>query len=498
MTPSGCAARALAGVASAVLLLGAPPPVAAQAESATRYGVHMDLTWNGSAPARRPAVGLAASELHAEVSRNSLLWHHIESIEGSMDWARTDSVVEELTAAGIEPLFTVYGSPPWANGTPETTPLHYLYVPVTDRAFETWLDRYGQFLRAAVRRYRGSVSRWELWNEPNLQSFWKPGPDLERYVSFHDAMRAVILAEDPQAQVAIGGLGALNASGAASITGFRFLEGLLSRGLQPHYVAIHPYSSSGQSPDAHIRNQNNFDDIQMVRDLLVSRGLPVPLWATEWGWDTREVTEAAQAAYVGTSLELIRTRYRFVEVATYFVDRDRPGRFHDGLFDAAWRPKPAAFGFAAFMRRVRGLAPPTPISPAPSTPPVAAVSVAVSARVQAPGPKEVKRAGATTQPRRPARVIRLTVRGRARRITATARYIGCPRCRPWLSVRTGHRWRHTRMRAVHRGRRPASGPVRVAGALSLPGPGRWLYRMTLRDPRTGRVRGSSSGTIRVR
>src|SRR5690606_31832054 len=77
-------------------------------------GLHMDLHWDGHAWRREQAIQ-AAKQVGARVSRSSFLWHLIEPSRGNRNWSRMDAVVNELVAAGLEPLFAFYGSPSWAN-----------------------------------------------------------------------------------------------------------------------------------------------------------------------------------------------------------------------------------------------------------------------------------------------------------------------------------------------------------------------------------------------
>ena len=333
-----------------VLLAAVFAAFAAPADARTQYGVHMDLTWDGDAARRHVAILQAREVLHADISRNSLLWHLIEQSPGRRDWSRTDAVVDELSANGIEPMFAVYGSPAWANGTRPGTPDGYLYVPRGGAAYERWLRRYRGFVRAAVRRYKGRVHKWELWNEPNLHWNWKPRPNLRQYSRFYRTMRRAVLVEDPHAQVAMGSLAGIVATARDNIRGLDFLKGLNRRGIHPEYVNVHPYPNAQQAPDKDLPYENNFSNIEVVRDYLERTGHPVPIWVTEWGWDTTRVSYDKQADYVARSLRIIDRRYPYVTVATTFVNYDR-AEYPYGLFDAKMRPKPAAFAFGRFAAR---------------------------------------------------------------------------------------------------------------------------------------------------
>jgi polysaccharide biosynthesis protein PslG len=338
----------LAAVAAAVLLsdeAGEGPqavPLPQIACAGPEIGVHSTLAFDGDPEDRADTVEAIQRFLHPQVVRDSLLWDQIEPVEGRRNWSRTDSVVEELRAAGIEPLLVITGSPSWANGVPESTPGHDLYVPPRGAALDGWLHDYTDFLAAAVRRYHAYVRRWEIWNEPNLVDFWRPRPDPLTYLQVYETLRATILRVDPTAKVAVGGLGGLRATSAPSIAGLEFLHHLTRTRPPIDAVAIHPYATNDHPPWIHIPNENNFDNIGRVHEQLAADGERASIWVTEWGWSSADVGKRRQARYLKRSLQMLEHRYRFVRLATYFVDRDRPPELFQGLLDEHLKPKPAA------------------------------------------------------------------------------------------------------------------------------------------------------------
>lgn len=321
----------------------------------TLYGVHSDLTWYRDARFHSAVIAADAHILHAQVSRNSLLWHLIEKTPGSYDWSATDDVVSKLVAAGIVPEFTVYGSPSWANGVPASTPDSYLYVPQDPAAFQRWVAEYAAFLRRAAARYAGKVRFWECGNEENEHYFWKPAPNVGQFVTWYEACRSAILAGDPHAEVAVGGLaGVIIPGNSPDISGTAFLEQMIAAGAPIDHVAIHPYAIHDQSPAVHVPWDGNFDDIGRFHDFLIAHGLPgVDIWVTEWGWDSARLGTRLQAEYVTKSLEMLRSEFPYVTLAIYFCDFDRVG-YTQGLLYANLKPKPAATSFASFMRSLGG------------------------------------------------------------------------------------------------------------------------------------------------
>lgn len=312
-----------------------------------KLGLHMDLTWNGDASVRATAISKAKS-INATVSRNSFLWHLIEPAKGFPDWSRTDAIVQELSNAGIEPLFCIYGSPPWANGVSRSTSAyHYLYVPTEEAKFQEWLTSYVSFVTAAATRYKGKVKKWELWNEQNISNFWKPSPNIGQYVRWFQAIQGAIKSVDPTAEIALGGLAGLSYVTAQDYNGKTFLTLLYQKSLFPDIVAVHPYSKA--APDVHVKEDDNFDDVALIRQVMLAYGQQdKQIWVTEWGWSTTAVTQQTQADWLTISLQLIKSQYTYVSVATFFLDYDRPNTLYYGLFTSDFSPKPAASAFYDF------------------------------------------------------------------------------------------------------------------------------------------------------
>ena len=351
ITPSGLFTAGTTGGTFRVIATGAGG-IAADTSTVTirpprpLLGIHSDLMWNLDPAFHARAID-AARSVRAEVARVGLMWTWIEYTRGHQDWTVPDRVIQGLVDAGIEPLLVVFGSPAWANGvSPTGDPYFYLQVPTDPAAFQAWVAEYRDFIGQAARRYHGRVTKWELWNEPNDGFFWRPSPRIDQYATWFAAVRQAILADDPNAEIASGGLNQLVVSYPGNISGRVFLRGLYTSQVFPEIVAIHPYSNQGQSPDQHVAGAQNFDDIDPMLQVMAANGQGHRrLWVTEWGWSTAQVGEAQQASYLARSLTLLTTRYSTsVWVATYFSEYDS-APYSFGLFRTGWVERPAADTF---------------------------------------------------------------------------------------------------------------------------------------------------------
>jgi hypothetical protein len=303
------------------------------------------LTYDGD-PADRARAFQSMLAIHAVVSRASFLWHKIEPAQGTYDWSLTDDIVNHSVANKIDPLMVVYGSPAWANGTSQSMRDYYLSVPQDSAAFASWVSQYAAFMSVAAKRYRGKITKWELWNEENQHFTWQPVPNVSKYVAWYSAVRTAIRAADPNCTVAVGGLAGLNAGPSQDYTGAAFLRELYAAGIRPEALAVHPYSHFG--PTETQKYQNSFSDIATIHQIMAGHGQgATPLWVTEWGWDVSAIGADQAAQYIAQSLEAVATQYPYVTVATYFQLKD-VGSYSFGLYDRSWTSRLGARAFTDF------------------------------------------------------------------------------------------------------------------------------------------------------
>ena len=125
-------------------------------------------------------------------------WARCERAKGVYTFEWLDSVVDNLVKEGITPWMCLsYGNPVY---TPSKHPAAVACPPVCfgPEAVEAWK----KFVAEVVRRYRNKVCAYEVWNEPDGQSFWGPGrPDLSKYLELVEITAKVVRENDPEAEV---------------------------------------------------------------------------------------------------------------------------------------------------------------------------------------------------------------------------------------------------------------------------------------------------------
>ncbi len=113
--------------------------------------------------------------------RQDFTWRQIERRPGEYEWAPYDRLVDQCRDFGI----LLFGDLAYAPS---------FHDPRTPEGVQA----YCAFARAAVRRYRGKINYWQIWNEPN-GGYWRGKP--EEYASLLAAAGKAIHEASPDAKV---------------------------------------------------------------------------------------------------------------------------------------------------------------------------------------------------------------------------------------------------------------------------------------------------------
>ena len=272
-------------------------------------------------------------------------WGLVQPSRGApYNWSQYDLEVAGAAVHGIRVLATVYGSPTWAEPSPEYPPLG------------SALPGFVSFVQAAVARYGAHgtfwrqhpelpyrpIEDWQLWNEPNSVYFWKPAPDPRSYLTVLRAFHGAVKRADPDGSVMLGGLFPTP----KGIDMPAFMSDLYRLGAAKLFdeAAVHPYAADPERALA---------ATEQLRGLLDRAGdQEKPIWITEVGWASGgqpsglTVGPERQAEYLTRIFELAagaRERLRLRGVIWYALS-DTPGPLwpgHCGLFDLNGDPTPA-------------------------------------------------------------------------------------------------------------------------------------------------------------
>ena len=138
----------------------------------------------------------AAGELGVKHARVMTGWFRCEREKGVYDFEWLEKIVDKLLAQGIRPWFCVcYGNKLYCDSPADDAAG---YPPLFSEEARTAWTRYATELAT---RFRGRVTHFEVWNEPNCSGFWKKGPDYGEYVDLVRITSTAIRACNPEAKI---------------------------------------------------------------------------------------------------------------------------------------------------------------------------------------------------------------------------------------------------------------------------------------------------------
>jgi hypothetical protein len=217
-------------------------------------------------------------------------WAQVEAKRGEFDWGPLDQTVAANADGGLTTLPFLFGTPAWAAADDGQSCVGDDCTSFAPRS-EGTRSAFGAFAAAAVRRYGPGgnfwnqhpglpdrpIETWQVWNEPNLSSFYAPAVDPIGYASLLQTAATGIRSEDPDATVLLAGLTGTKSNRKRISTG-AFLTQLYSiPGIAASFdgIAVHPYNR---------KVRGTLGQIRAARSIADAHGDDAGLWITELGW----------------------------------------------------------------------------------------------------------------------------------------------------------------------------------------------------------------------
>jgi hypothetical protein len=321
--------------------------------------------------------------LRAQIIRVNLDWfnvakkrpeHATDPTDPAYNWDRYDTLLLNAKKYKIQVLFTIYGTPRWANGTKKglnRAPRQMLFLK--------------QFATAAAKRYSGTfkrdddvvlpaVRKWLAWNEPNNPIFLAPQwgrINKKHYIPIAAKLYAGICnavwsgVHSTKLSQEVVACGATDPRGnnsprssRPSISPLGFLSALKKFGLKHFDVyAHHPYyGRPAETPTTKPTTKNvvTLANIGVLTKLLTKLYGNKKLWITEYGYQTRPPDKAfgvswtKQAQYLTKAYSIARKNPRITMMLWFLIrDEGRLGGWQSGFFTVGGTKKPA---YNAFRR----------------------------------------------------------------------------------------------------------------------------------------------------
>ena len=198
-------------------------------------------------------------------ARLTVQWPSVEVAKGRYDWGLIDKLVDGLTSRGIK-LFLGTGCNSHAEYHDFPKGYHF---PPTDSPEA--LEGYCRYAKAMVERYKDRVRHYEIWNEPNIQSFWRPEPDAKAYALLVRRVNEAIRSIDSKVKIIGGALARLDPET------IQYIQDFLSQPATAEAIDILTYHPYNPAPEAMLEN------ITALREAVRQLHPGLPIWQGECG-----------------------------------------------------------------------------------------------------------------------------------------------------------------------------------------------------------------------
>jgi hypothetical protein len=271
--------------------------------------------------------------------RDEAYWSEVERQKGVFDFPPSyDYYLRAAQARGIQVLLILDFGNSLYSGLEKGGP-----------ATEDERKAFARYCQEVVKRYRPfGVRHYEIWNEPNASTFWKPQPNPEDYARLLEAAYKSCKEADPGSTV----LGC-----STSGTDMNFISRVLAAGGGQFMdaVSFHPYCQP-LPPEKKL-----LTDISKLKGVAPGK----PLWITEIGYPTHTgaagVDEETQANYLVRAFLLARASPAVERVSWYDFQNDgddlAEAEFNFGLVRMDRTPKLAYRACKTMALLVRDLPP---------------------------------------------------------------------------------------------------------------------------------------------
>lgn len=257
-----------------------------------------------------------AAEVGMGRVRFGIRWYEVEKRPGVFDWRKSDAQLAMLKSRGIAPIITLFGGNELYQAS---TTKQERTAPSTERAYSA----FSRFASGVVKRYGNTLSDkqiyYEIWNEPNTKTFWRPMPNPENYAALASSACEAIKTVDQDAIV----LG-LPMEGTpvkqpyyVKEYGIDIYQEWARRAATPKLmecvdgIAMHPYR---KSPESYLDDEASLQTY--LSTFWKKNGKPLIL-NTEWGYSSsgaegeeRQALNTVRAFLVGASLHRITNIYQ--------------------------------------------------------------------------------------------------------------------------------------------------------------------------------------------
>ncbi len=194
-------------------------------------------------------------------ARNDFLWEKIESKKDEWDFTHYDQMVERIKKNGKKILGILNYDTPWLHRSGKSE----------KKVSRENIPYFLKYVEKTVRRYKGKVDAWEIWNEPNNPFITKSKE--EDFFELAKRTADLIKAIDPKIFVVSGNIWLANEHYLEKMFKFGALE-------KADAISYHPYSVSSKLLPGRI---------QKMQSVMNKYNFKGEVWITEFGFPTHGI-----------------------------------------------------------------------------------------------------------------------------------------------------------------------------------------------------------------
>ncbi len=264
--------------------------LAATVPQTSPYGVCAHVTRSERDPYRLKRTIDAMELAGIRYVRSDFDAHSVVRKDGTLGFAGYDKIVAALEARDMTLLPIIYGL---KGGQPPED-----------------MEAYRNYIQSIIRHYGKKFPVVEIWNEANLNGFFR-GADPVAYARVLKVAYEAVKGVDPSIRVAF--------TGTAGVP-LDWIRTVLQNGAAKSFdiMNVHPYSHPGQ-PDGHMDVST-----EKLKKLLAEFGRgDAPIWFTEIGWPTHTL-KTAHAHVLLAGLKVARPEQKSWNVVVADLQLDGP------------------------------------------------------------------------------------------------------------------------------------------------------------------------------
>lgn len=253
--------------------------------------------------------------------RMDFSWSDIEQTQGKWNFENYDRIVKILSDNNIRILGIFSYCAGWAAAPPDFL---WCSAPVNNKHFTNYAVE-------VIKRYKNKVKYWELWNEPDSRTYWRPQDMLAGYTALLKDVYPAAKLIDPSCKILVGGM-----ANGYKLEWLYKNEGKDYFDIVNFHVLISPLRpspiKSAQSEIAQVKRiMNRFKDNKKriwITELGcpgVPKGLPIQQW-----WNGPNPDEQQQADWVKQVYTNLTKEEQVDKIFWAFI-RDTKGHFGSGV-----------------------------------------------------------------------------------------------------------------------------------------------------------------------